>query len=877
MAKNEAKIRFSADVASFNDSIKKSNDEMSKLRAEMKLNETQMKATGETVEGLENKHKILSEQLQASQDKTEALSQKLETAKTYFGENSSEVAKLETQLLNAMTAEEKLKQSIQQCEEELNAQKTASEKVKSATEILTDTISEQQDELTKLKNDYKDAVLEFGETSDEAKALEGSINELSSELKENKDKLADVASKADDLDRSLDNASESAENAGDGFTVMKGIVADLASNAIQNAIGKISEFIGYLGQLPAETMEARQDMATLTTSFDNMGFSTETAQQTWKDLYAVFGEDDRAVEAANNISKMSDSQQDLNDWVTITTGVWGTYQDSLPVEGLAEAANETAKVGQVTGVFADALNWSSEASEMFASYMSDDVVTAEDAFNEALKECSTEAERQQLITDTLTALYGDAAETYRDTASAQMEAKEATADQLLAEQNLANAVEPVTTAFTELKTEMLNNLAPAIETIAGAMKDALAWLQEHPVVAKVLVGVLGTLAVAFNGLAIALGVYTVAQWAANSAIAPMILPILGVVAAIAAVVAIVIVVIEYWDEIVEAVKKCWETVKSTLAQWGTWINDNVIQPIVEFFSGLWENVKNFASSAWNGIKAIWNTVKTWFNTNVITPVKTAFTKFWTAIKTAASTAWNGIKSVWNAVKGWFNSTVISPVKNFFTGMWNSLKSGASGAWNGIKSVFSNVTNWFKNTFSKAWTAVKNVFSTGGKIFDGIKEGIASTFKTVVNGIIGGINKVIAVPFKAINGALKKIKNIEILGVEPFKKKISLIDVPQIPLLAKGGIVDQATLNIAGEAGPEAIIPIDKLEGYISNAIAKVMSSFNLQPFVDAVEEIANRPIEINVNGRTIAEVTASDNDSVNGLRNVFRKRGLVLE
>lgn len=1008
MAKNEAKIKFTAETGGFNDAIKKSNDEMSRLRAEMKLNETQMLATGETVEGLENKHRILSEQLQASQDKTEALSQKLETAKQYFGENSAEVSKLEVQLLNAMTAEEKLRQAVQQCADELAEQGDASEEVKTATESLTDTISEQQKELDKLKNEYKDAVLEYGETSAEAKALEESIGDLSQELKDNKDKLADVASKADDLDRSLDNASDSAESAGDGFTVMKGVVADLASNAIQNAIGKISEFVGWLGQLPAETMEIRQDMATLTTSFDNMGFSTETAQQTWKDLYAVFGEDDRAVEAANNISKMADSQEDLQNWVTITTGVWGTYQDSLPVEGLAEAANETAKVGQVTGVFADALNWSSEAAEMFAGYMNDEVVTAEDAFNVALSECSTEAERQQLITDTLTKLYGDAAETYRDSAGAQMEAKEAAAEQLLAQNNLASAVEPVTTAFTELKTEMLSGLQPAIETIAGAMSNALDWLQEHPVAAKVLVGVIGTLAVAFNVLAVALGVYTVAQWAANSAIAPMILPIMGVVAAIAAVVAIVIVVIEYWDEIVAAVKRCWEAVKATLSKWGTWINNNVIQPVANFFSGLWEGIKNAfftavewikgifttfatwintnivfpiqnffstlwtniktafttfiegiktafltawewikatpifqffselfssiwatitstfeaiigvfqgaweaikliwgvvsewfnntviqpvknfftglwntvksaASAAWNGIKSVWNTVKTWFNTSVITPVKNYFTKMWTAIKSAASSAWNGIKGVWNVVKGWFNDKIISPVKNAFSGMWNSLKNGAKSAWSGIKSVFGNVTSWFKDKFTQAWTAVKNVFSTGGKIFVGIKEGIVSAFKTVVNGIIGGINKVVAIPFNAINGVLKKIKNISIVGSKPFQNKISLIDVPQIPMLANGGIVETATLNVAGEAGPEAITPIDKLEGYIVGAVESTMNKMNIQAIADAIEELAERPVYFNLNGRRFAEATASDSDSVNGLRSVFRGRDLVLE
>ena len=273
--KSQAEITFTADTTSFNAEIKKANSTLTTLRAELKLNETQMKATGTTVEALENKHSILQKQLEASEDKTKALSNKLEAAARIYGENSTEVDKWRTQLLNAQTAQERLKQDISQCENELR-------QLESATDGAADAM--------------------------------------------------------DDLSENLDDAGDAARDAEDGFTVMKGVVADLASEAIQFAIDKVGEFISYLGELPEATREFRQDMATLTTSFDSAGFSAETAQETWKDLYTIFGEDDRAVEAANLISKMSDSQKDLTDWTTITMGVWGEYQDSLPVEALAEAA-----------------------------------------------------------------------------------------------------------------------------------------------------------------------------------------------------------------------------------------------------------------------------------------------------------------------------------------------------------------------------------------------------------------------------------------------------------------------------------------------------------------------------------------------------------
>lgn len=247
---NDAKIKFTADVAEFNDSIKESERTMSELRAEMRLNETQMRVAEDSTEGLEKKHSILERQLKASEEKTEALSQKLKVAEERFGENSEEASRLRVQLLNAENAQEKLRQAVKNSNDE------------------------------------------------------------------------------------LDKTRGKGKNAGEGFTIMKGAIADLVSAGIQWGIEKIAEFTGYLASLPAETLELRQDLATLTTSFNDMSFSNETATETWKDMYAIFGEDDRAVETSNLIAKMAKDQQDLDDWTTITTGAWAKFQDSLPVEGL---------------------------------------------------------------------------------------------------------------------------------------------------------------------------------------------------------------------------------------------------------------------------------------------------------------------------------------------------------------------------------------------------------------------------------------------------------------------------------------------------------------------------------------------------------------
>ena len=164
---------------------------------------------------------------------------------------------------------------------------------------------------------------------------------------------------------------------------------------------------------------------------------------------------------------------------------------------------------------------------------------------------------------------------------------------------------------------------------------------------------------------------------------------------------------------------------------------------------------------------------------------------------------NGLKSVFNKVLTWFKEKVVAPISNTFTGVWSKMKEGAKSAWSGVKSTFSSVATFFKNTFTTAWTKVKEVFSKGGKIFTGIKDGIVSAFKTIVNALITGINRVISVPFTAINTALTKIKNIEIVGLKPFSG-ISTITVPSIPLLAQGGFPDMGQMFIAREAGPELV-------------------------------------------------------------------------
>ena len=277
-----------------------------------------------------------------------------------------------------------------------------------------------------------------------------------------------------------------------------------------------------------------------------------------------------------------------------------------------------------------------------------------------------------------------------------------------------------------------------------------------------------------------------------------------------------------WNAISSAASAAWESIKTFFA------------PAVEWFSALFKSVWDFyksyidlviglAKGCWNIIKAVFAVVSEWFNKNVITPVANFFKAMWDKISSAAKTTWDGIKAVFTVVSTWFKSKVIDPVANFFGGMWDKVKTGASAAWDGITSVFGSVADWFREKFSAAWQAVKDVFSTGGKIFDGIKDGIVSAFTTVVNAIIRGINKVISFPFNAINSMLNKISDISILDMKPFSGLWghNPLAIPQIPELAKGGVLKRGQVGLLEGDGAEAVVPLEKNTQWIKRVAAEM--------------------------------------------------------
>lgn len=177
------------------------------------------------------------------------------------------------------------------------------------------------------------------------------------------------------------------------------------------------------------------------------------------------------------------------------------------------------------------------------------------------------------------------------------------------------------------------------------------------------------------------------------------------------------------------------------------------------------------------IVAKWTSIKEWIS-KTISSIDAAFEQHLANVEAGVAAVVDWVIEKWTAVKDWFS------------GLWEKVSSGAVAAWDGIKSAFKSVPEWFQSKFRDAWQKVKDVFSTGGRIWSGIKEGIESTFRTVVNAIIRGMNTIIAVPFNRINFMLNMIRNASFLGISPFQNLwgVNPLPVPQIPMLARGAVI-----------------------------------------------------------------------------------------
>lgn len=507
-----------------------------------------------------------------------------------------------------------------------------------------------------------------------------------------------------DTDKANEAIDETTKKAKDSEGKQSGAFKKIGGAAVAGAkvIAGAATAVGgaWLGAIEG-TREYRVSMGKLETAFTTSGHSAETAHKTYSTLNSVLGDSDVAVEASNHLAKLVDNEKDMNTWTDICTGVFATFGDSLPIEGLTEAANETAKTGQLTGVLADALNWAG---------------VNEDDFQKKLDSCSTEQERQKLITGTLNEVYKESAETYKKNNKELIEAEKANQKLKEAMALLGSVGEPILTAIKTKIAEMVTVGVPKLQSLITKIKDMIKWFKQNK--------------------------STVQIWAA------------GIIAATITVSGFVLVL--KWSAIMSKAAKALKLVTVAVKALNVAMRANIIGLIVSLILGLvaafiylWKNNEGFR--------------KFWLN-------------MWAKIQSASGTAVNWIKKKFGELK----DSVAKVKANF-----EAIKKAVTDKINGAKDAVSGFVNKVKGFFPLKI----------GKIFSGLKipkisvSGGKAPFGIAGKGKLPSFN----VKWNAEGGILTEPT---IFGMNP-----------------KTG-----TLFGGGEAGKEAIVPIDRLKAYIDESV-----------------------------------------------------------
>lgn len=629
------------------------------------------------------------------------------------------------------------------------------------------------------------------------KGLQGKFQEASKTIKE-------------DLAKAGESASNVAKKIGTGFAA---IGASLIAAA-------------------ASTEEYRNQQAQLKTAFEAAGASAKTATATYNGLYRVLGDGGQAQEAAQHLAKLTTEEKALNQWTTICQGVYATFGASLPIESLTEAANETAKTGSLTGALADALNWAGVNEEEFQAKL--------DATN-------NEAEREKLIRETLNGLYTDAATKYEANNEKVLAQRDAQAKLQETLAKVGEALAPVITAFTNLAANALAKLTPIITQLAEtympklqevltkvgeAIGKVIEWVVNNWDLISTVATVVLSIVAAFTALHVAMNLVN-----AVSALFSM----NPIVLAIGAVIAIIVVCVKHWDDIKEAGAKAIEGIKKAWGNVKEWFKDKA-DGIKNAFANIGEWFSDKFTKAKKGVEKAWSSTKEFF-ANSNKNIQNAFSKIDGWMSSKFGSAWEGVKQAFSPFVGYFRQCW-ETVKGIFSVVKDVLTGNFSGAWEGIKGIFAGWANFFGGL----WNTIKQIFSNvGTAIADGIKGAVSSA----VNAVLRTAAKIINGFISAINFAIDIINAIPGVNIS----KLSKLEVPQ---MAKGGVVDSATLAVIGERGKEAVMPLennlewlDKLAGMLNDRMG------------------GNQPIVLNVDGKRFAEISV---DSINALT---RQRGSI--
>ncbi len=671
----------------------------------------------------------------------------------------------------------------------------------------------------------------------------------------------------------LQDNSEKIEKVGSGMTKAGAAITGAATAGVAGLV--------TLSESQEENIVAA---GKLETAFQAAGSTVEQGNEVYANFYRILGDTDTATEASQNLVRLTTNQQELSAWADIAAGAYATFGDALPLENLAETAQETAHTGTVTGSFADALNWSTAATETFSQSLSGheaaqkafndaiaDGATKEDAYNAALEAVTDPTERASMVTETLTALYGDAGKQYQDTNKDLLAVRDAQNDSAQAMTEAAKAAQPFNQAYQELKADVLEALVPLLQQLSEWYKNLSPEQQElarNVVLATVAFGGITTAVGGFmqnisgigaglktfsglfssgdgaGGLAGAMGKVKGAAtglWTVISAN-----PIMAVVAVIGAIVA-------------------------ALAAWFTQTDEGraAWQSFCDWFKAIWQGVSDFFGPIIDGIKNAFQGV-TDFLGAVFGPDNEARAQ-------AFSNAWEGAKGlVGDAVEG---------VKGFFSDCGEKI-----GSW--VSDCGEKFNQWvednkaaneaIKADMSAKWDSIRD--KVAGKV-DEIGEklgfpGLGDKVRGVFDNVKAFMEDPLGSAASFIRGKLDELSNwfsslrLELPHIKlphfSIRGEFSL-NPPSIPTIgidwyAKGGIISSPRVIGVGEAGPEAVLPIDRL----SNLMARAMDLHaNQAPTEVSIEVNVAAQMNSNLDARRLGQEIGA------GIQSTLKQRGVV--
>lgn len=778
-------------------------------------------------------------------------------------------------------------------------------------------------------------------------SLKRAIMQCERQLDSYGSEIADTAREADASRTALYKVGQTIEDNADKLS-NAGSKISSAGTALS---GGIIGAAGALTGLASSQEEAIQQSGQLETAWVSAGGTAEQASSTYASLYRILGDSSSATEASQNLARLTTNEQELQQWTDIAAGAYATFGDALPLQNLAEAAQETAHTGTVTGGLADALNWSTASAEQWSAALSGhssaqaafnqavaEGQTKEDAFNAALAACGSEQERSQLITETLTGLYADAGRQYQETNKDLLASRDAQNEMNQSMQELGEAAMPVKTAVTEIGTSLLNTLAPALETVTG-------WYKSLSPEQQTLVNNLALGAVAFGGVTTAIGKTMEAAEGVGSAfktagelwggakklmgntgflskigtgftnivskaggLGTMLTgtlssgwtgftgliaahPIgLGVAAVSAAAAGLTWFFTQtdtgkqMWSDFTGWISEKWQGVQDFLSGAGEFFGgvwENVKSGVGDFVSDVgekWENLKQGASGAWENVKS---TISDKAN-----QAKEAAGTAWENLKQGASDAWDNLKSnTSNAFSG-IKQTIQGDMetgKRVGSAASNALKAAMNGDWQGASTHAASAFNLIKsNIQSKMDAARSQAVSIADRIGDKLGfPGLGSKVSSVFNSVKGFIQNPIQSAWNAISGIPGKImgafNGIRISIPKPKMPHFNVswndfgpIKLPSVSVnwYAKGGIFGSPSVIGVGEAGQEAVLPIDRLSDLMADALAQ-LGAFGQQP-----SQVVTVNVELNAQLRDGVDAYETGQQIGAGIASKLKQRGV---